>query len=168
MGLLVPDESFIGYQEKLQKYQELLGRQKILDQKYQQKVKKYYEAVNVIQYLKENSYLIDPLLAEYVNKQEESVREWTSISNSINQLEKEIHPRRLRHVVYALTSEIGLSLEELAKRLNCSNENTFVDLCEKGSINKPDFQKLCNHFGLDGELWEYHYVYPKNGVSNFI
>lgn len=132
-----------------------------MDKKHQQEVKGYHEATNVVRYLKENSYLIDPLLAEYVNKQEKSVQEWTNVANDINQLRDEIHPGRFRHVVYALASEIGLSLEELAKRLNCGNENTFVDLCEKGSINKPDYQKLCNYFGLDGELWEYQYVYPK-------
>lgn len=158
---MATEKSFIGYREKLHEYQELLGRQKILNQKYQQEIKEYHEAVNVVQYLEKNTYLVDPMLANYVSTQEKLVQEWKSVANDINQLRDEIHPGRLRHVVYALASEIGLSLEELAEELNCSHKKVLADLCEKGSINKPDYQKLCNHFGLEGELWEYHYVYPK-------
>ncbi|MGE4282325.1 MAG: helix-turn-helix domain-containing protein [Clostridia bacterium] len=56
---------------------------------------------------------------------------------------------QFRHVVWSLVQEMGITLEQLAEQLGCS-ENTFVNLCNASeSLDKESYLKLCDYFQLD-------------------
>jgi hypothetical protein len=147
------NDLYNGFKKKLKDHIKVERELNLLRNMYDEELKNKRQLLNVHDWLKENNYEIDVRLEqEYLMMKNELIKIETIIKENTllyDKLGEELgNPKNLRHVVWCLCKEENITLEQLAKILE-TEEDTFIQLCHNGFINKENYVKLCNYFELD-------------------
>lgn len=158
------DVSYIGFKQKLLYYIKLEKEIEDIRDRYMKEIKKNIEPLNVYKWLEKNGYIIDPSLKELAvtinNRLLDIKKTLKDKEQEYRKLTDESIPiKNLRDVVFCLCKEENISLEQLAQILN-SEKDTFINLCENGKIDKKNYIKVCDYFGLDPD-YPYFLFYCK-------
>lgn len=111
----------------------------------------FFEPVRVVEYLKNNNFVIDPKLIELAQErgiiEDEITKKIQRNIKTNEENEGSFCRSRFRHVVACLKEESNKSTSDLEKEINLV-QGTLNKLIERGDLRSCDYIKICNYFEL--------------------